>query len=115
MSICFGRFFFSYAVFLGVHFIMNDLVYCIDWNIVTLNCRSVIMTFLFDWVSLIFIISSLFILYSDDYMFGALNIFRFILLVLKSVVSITFEIVSPVGCIRRTSQCQHWLLIIIDH
>jgi NADH:ubiquinone oxidoreductase subunit 5 (subunit L)/multisubunit Na+/H+ antiporter MnhA subunit len=45
------------------------------------------MTFLFDWISLlftgfVFIISSLVILYSDDYMFGDLNIIRFILLVL---------------------------------
>ena len=44
------------------------------------------MTFLFDWISLlfmgfVFIISSLVILYSDDYIFGDLNIIRFILLV----------------------------------
>ena len=42
------------------------------------------MTFLFDWMSLlfmgfVFIISSLVILHSDDYMFGDLNIIRFIL------------------------------------
>jgi len=65
-----------------------------------LNGRSVIMTFLFDWMSLlfmgfVFIISSLAILYSDDYMFGDLNIFRFISLVLMSVVSIMFLIISP--------------------
>ena len=38
----------------------------------------------------IIIISSFLILYSDDYMFGDLNIFRFIVLVLTLVVSITF-------------------------
>jgi NADH-ubiquinone oxidoreductase chain 5 len=43
----------------------------------------------------VFIISSLVILYSDDYMFGDLNIFRFILLVLMFVVSMMFLIVSP--------------------
>ena len=58
------------------------------------------MTFLFDWTSLlfmgfIFIIFSLVILYSDDYMFGDLNIIQFILLVLMFVVSIIFFIVSP--------------------
>jgi NADH-ubiquinone oxidoreductase chain 5 len=42
-----------------------------------------------------FIISSLVILYSDDYMFGDLNIVRFILLVLMFVVSIIFLIISP--------------------
>jgi len=29
-----------------VYFIMSDLVYCFDWNIITLNGRSVIMNFL---------------------------------------------------------------------
>ena len=36
------------------YFIMSDLVYFIDRNIVTLNGRSVIMNFLFDWMSLLF-------------------------------------------------------------
>nr|YP_009350267.1 NADH dehydrogenase subunit 5 [Apilitermes longiceps]AQP26717.1 NADH dehydrogenase subunit 5 [Apilitermes longiceps] len=75
-------------------------MYFIDWNIVTLNGSSVIMTFLFDWMSLlfmgfVFIISSLVILYSDDYMFGDLNIIRFIFLVLMFVVSMMFLIISP--------------------
>nr|YP_009351333.1 NADH dehydrogenase subunit 5 [Crenetermes albotarsalis]AQP29293.1 NADH dehydrogenase subunit 5 [Crenetermes albotarsalis] len=79
---------------------MSDLVYFIDWNIITLNGSSIIMTFLFDWMSLlfmgfVFIISSLVILYSDDYMFGDLNIVRFILLVLMFVVSMMFLIISP--------------------
>ena len=48
-----------------------------------LSGRSVIMAFLFDWMSLlfmgfVFIIPSLVILYSDDYMFGDLNIVWFI-------------------------------------
>jgi len=81
-------------------FIINDLVYFVDWNIITLNGSSVIMTFLFDWMSLlfmgfVFMISSLVILYRDDYMFGDLNIVRFILLVLIFVVSIMFLIISP--------------------
>nr|AQP29371.1 NADH dehydrogenase subunit 5 [Trinervitermes sp. IND2] len=76
------------------------MVYFIDWNIITLNGSSVIMTFLFDWMSLlfmgfVFIISSLVILYSDDYMFGDLNIVRFISLVLMFVVSMMFLIISP--------------------
>nr|YP_009350631.1 NADH dehydrogenase subunit 5 [Bulbitermes laticephalus]AQP27507.1 NADH dehydrogenase subunit 5 [Bulbitermes laticephalus] len=71
-----------------------------DWNIITLNGSSVIMTFLFDWMSLlfmgfVFIISSLVILYSDDYMFGDLSIVRFISLVLMFVVSMMFLIISP--------------------
>nr|WON65862.1 NADH dehydrogenase subunit 5 [Macrotermes subhyalinus] len=105
MSICFVSFVFLFFLgwaccFCGVYFIMNDLVYFIDWSVVALNGSSVVMTFLFDWMSLlfmgfVFIISSLVILYSDDYMFGDLNIFRFILLVLMFVVSMMFLIISP--------------------
>jgi len=47
------------------------------------------------FMGFVFIISSLVILYSDDYIFGDLNIIRFILLVLMFVVSIIFLIVSP--------------------
>nr|YP_009350241.1 NADH dehydrogenase subunit 5 [Bulbitermes makhamensis]AQP26641.1 NADH dehydrogenase subunit 5 [Bulbitermes makhamensis] len=76
------------------------MVYFIDWDIITLNGSSVVMTFLFDWMSLlfmgfVFIISSLVILYSDDYMSGDLNIVRFISLVLMFVVSMMFLIISP--------------------
>ena len=89
-----------FCCFCSVYFIFSDLVYFIDWNIVTLNGRSVVITFLFDWMSLlfmglVFIISSLVILCSDDYMFSDLNIFRFILLIVMFVVSIMFLIVSP--------------------
>jgi NADH-ubiquinone oxidoreductase chain 5 len=43
----------------------------------------------------VFFLSSLVILYRDDYMHGDLNINRFILLVLMFVLSIMFLIVSP--------------------
>nr|URH16587.1 NADH dehydrogenase subunit 5 [Pericapritermes sp. 4 SH-2021a] len=105
MSICFVSFIFLFLLgwfccFCGVYFIMNDLIYFVDWNIITLNGSSIIMTFLFDWMSLlfmgfVFIISSLVILYSDDYMFGDLNIVRFIMLVLMFVISMMFLIISP--------------------
>nr|WNL53790.1 NADH dehydrogenase subunit 5 [Nasutitermes sp. 1 MLW-2023a]WNL53803.1 NADH dehydrogenase subunit 5 [Nasutitermes sp. 1 MLW-2023a] len=105
MSICFVSFVFLFLLgwvccILGSYFIMSDLVYFIDWNIITLSGSSVVMTFLFDWMSLlfmgfVFIISSLVILYSDDYMFGDLNIVRFISLVLMFVVSMMFLIISP--------------------
>ena len=42
------------------------------------------------FMGFVFIVSSLVILYSDDCMFGDLNIVQFILLVLKFVVSIIF-------------------------
>nr|URX53766.1 NADH dehydrogenase subunit 5 [Cryptotermes sp. 4 AB-2022a] len=105
LSICFIGFVF--LVFLGVflfmggfYFVLSDLVYFVEWEIVTLNSGSIVMTFLFDWMSLIFtgfvfFISSLVILYSEDYMHGDLNINRFILLVLMFVLSMMFLIVSP--------------------
>jgi len=47
------------------------------------------------FMGFVFIISSLVILYSDDYMFGDINIVRFIALVLIFVVSMMFLIISP--------------------
>nr|WHM51830.1 NADH dehydrogenase subunit 5 [Cryptotermes bracketti] len=105
LSICFVSFVFLFfvGVFLfvgGFYFVLNDLVYFVEWEVIALNSSSVVMTFLFDWMSLIFtgfvfFISSLVILYSDDYMHGDLNINRFILLVLMFVLSMMFLIVSP--------------------
>nr|AVN67965.1 NADH dehydrogenase subunit 5 [Pycnoscelus sp. B103] len=85
---------------LGFYFIMNDLVYFIEWEVVSLNSSCIVMTFLFDWMSLIFLgfvffISSLVILYSDDYMHGDYNMNRFIYLVLLFVMSMMFLIISP--------------------
>nr|UQJ75099.1 NADH dehydrogenase subunit 5 [Comatermes perfectus] len=104
-SICFISFIplFLFGIFLfllSFYFVLNDLIYFIEWDIITLNSSSVIMTFLFDWMSLsfmgfVFFISSLVILYSDDYMYGDLNINRFILLVLMFVLSMMFLIISP--------------------
>nr|WGO58049.1 NADH dehydrogenase subunit 5 [Rhabdoblatta incisa] len=105
MSICFISFFFlfffSLLLFnLGFYFIMNDLIYFIEWEVVTINSSMIIMTFLFDWMSLTFMsfvlfISSLVILYSEDYMHGDYNINRFIYLVLLFVMSMMFLIISP--------------------
>nr|URX54000.1 NADH dehydrogenase subunit 5 [Epicalotermes sp. 2 AB-2022a] len=105
MSICLVSFIFLFVfgIFLfmvGLHFVLNDLIYFIEWSVVTLNSGSVVMTFLFDWMSLsfmgfVFFISSLVILYSDDYMSGDYNINRFILLVLLFVLSMMFLIISP--------------------
>nr|QAX91227.1 NADH dehydrogenase subunit 5 [Parrhinotermes microdentiformis] len=105
LSICFISFSFLFLLglifsFLGVYFILCDLIYFVDWGVVMLNGSSIIMTFLFDWMSLlfvgfVFIISSLVILYSDDYMSGDINIVRFIALVLLFVISMFFLIISP--------------------
>nr|YP_010946317.1 NADH dehydrogenase subunit 5 [Allacta bruna]WGO57035.1 NADH dehydrogenase subunit 5 [Allacta bruna] len=85
---------------LSIYFILNDLIVFIEWNIIFYNSVMILMTFLFDWMSLIFMgfvlfISSLVILYSSYYMEGDYNINRFVYLVLMFVVSMIFLIVSP--------------------
>ena len=70
---------------------MSDLIYFIDWDIITLIGRCVIVTFLFDWMSSLFVrfvlvIPSPIILNCDE------NTFRFVVLVLMFVVSIMFLI-----------------------
>nr|URX53079.1 NADH dehydrogenase subunit 5 [Kalotermitidae sp. 6 AB-2022a] len=104
-SICFIGFIFLMVIGMllilsGFYFVLSDLIYFIEWEIITLNSCSVVMTFLFDWMSLVFagfvfFISSLVILYSEDYMYGDFNINRFILLVLMFVLSMMFLIISP--------------------
>nr|YP_009349851.1 NADH dehydrogenase subunit 5 [Conocephalus melaenus]AQM39987.1 NADH dehydrogenase subunit 5 [Conocephalus melaenus] len=105
LSICFLSFTFlmlsSLSLFiLGLYFIMSDLSLMIEWEIFSLNSSAVVMTFLFDWMSLLFMsfvlfISSLVIFYSEEYMYGDLNINRFIILVLMFVLSMMFLIISP--------------------
>nr|ASY97957.1 NADH dehydrogenase subunit 5 [Gongylus gongylodes] len=105
LSLCFISFFcliyFAFITFMmGLYFIMNDLSYFIEWEIVSLNSSSIVMTLLLDWMSMLFmsfvmLISSLVILYSEDYMLGDIMLNRFILLVLVFVLSMIFLIVSP--------------------
>lgn len=85
---------------LGFYFLIHDIVYFIEWEVLSLNSGAIVITLLFDWMSLIFIgfvlfISSLVIFYSEEYIAGDLNINRFIILVLIFVLSIIFLIISP--------------------
>nr|QXF68537.1 NADH dehydrogenase subunit 5 [Yersinia mexicana] len=105
LSLCFISFFILFGVsfvtfMVSLYCIMNNLVYFIEWEIVSLNTSSVVMTLLLDWMSLLFmsfvmLISSLVILYSEDYMKGDLTLNRFIFLVLMFVLSMMFLIISP--------------------
>nr|WBU94605.1 NADH dehydrogenase subunit 5 [Ceratitis rosa]WBU94618.1 NADH dehydrogenase subunit 5 [Ceratitis rosa] len=81
-------------------FLMNEYSIFLEWEVVTLNSSSIVMTFLFDWMSLLFmsfvlLISSLVIYYSKEYMSGDVNINRFIMLVLMFVLSMMLLIISP--------------------
>nr|QQW48057.1 NADH dehydrogenase subunit 5 [Lipoptena sp.] len=93
--------FFSMVCFLlGIYMIFYNYVIFIEWELISLNSMSVVMTFLFDWMSLIFmsfvlLISCLVIYYSMEYMVSDMNINRFIMLVLMFVLSMMLLIVSP--------------------
>nr|YP_010894866.1 NADH dehydrogenase subunit 5 [Amiota spinifemorata]WJW73379.1 NADH dehydrogenase subunit 5 [Amiota spinifemorata] len=85
---------------MSMYFIMNELTYFLEWELVSLNSMSIIMTFLFDWMSLLFMsfvlmIASLVIYYSKEYMSNDENINRFIMLVLMFVLSMMLLIISP--------------------
>nr|APD14895.1 NADH dehydrogenase subunit 5 [Eupolyphaga sp. NS-2016] len=105
LSICFISFIFLffmsiYMFIIGFYFSLNNLSYFIEWELISINSNMIVMTLLFDWMSMMFLgfvffISSLVILYSDYYMSGDLNINRFIFLVLMFVMSMMFMIVSP--------------------
>nr|AGC22303.1 NADH dehydrogenase subunit 5 [Trigonopteryx hopei] len=91
-----GLFFF----FWGIYFLLIDYSLFIDWEFFSLNGSMIVMTMIFDWISLIFMsfvmfISSLVIYYSEGYMFGDYNINRFIILVNMFVLSMMFLIISP--------------------
>nr|UFZ12859.1 NADH dehydrogenase subunit 5 [Chloroniella peringueyi] len=105
LSICLISFYFLmmfslflFIMFLG--FIMNNMVIFIEWELLSLNSNSIVMTLLFDWMSLLFMsfvlfISSLVIYYSMGYMYGDYNMNRFIILVLMFVLSMMLLIISP--------------------
>nr|AVE15759.1 NADH dehydrogenase subunit 5 [Creobroter sp. JZ-2017] len=105
ISLCLISFFLLMTLFLlsfmmSLFFIMNDLIYFIEWDLISFSSCSVVMTLLIDWMSLLFmsfvmLISSLVILYSEDYMVGDVSLNRFIFLVLMFVLSMIFLIISP--------------------
>nr|YP_010692938.1 NADH dehydrogenase subunit 5 [Anastrepha ornata]WCB98054.1 NADH dehydrogenase subunit 5 [Anastrepha ornata] len=86
--------------FFSLLMLIKDFCVFIEWEVVSFNSCSIVMTFLFDWMSLLFmsfvlLISSLVIYYSKEYMGGDLNINRFIMLVLMFVLSMMLLIISP--------------------
>nr|YP_009349877.1 NADH dehydrogenase subunit 5 [Pseudorhynchus crassiceps]AQM40025.1 NADH dehydrogenase subunit 5 [Pseudorhynchus crassiceps] len=105
MSICLLSFVFLMIIslllmVLSMYYVFYDIVVFIEWELFNLNSSAVVMTFLFDWMSLMFMsfvlfISSLVIYYSGEYMYGDININRFIVLVLMFVLSMMFLIISP--------------------
>nr|YP_010311860.1 NADH dehydrogenase subunit 5 [Planusocoris schaeferi]UNA71168.1 NADH dehydrogenase subunit 5 [Planusocoris schaeferi] len=85
---------------LGLYFLSIDYYLFLDWDIFNVNSCSLVMTFLFDWMSLMFagsvmFISSMIIYYSYTYMFDDMYKSRFLFLVLFFVISMMLMIMSP--------------------
>nr|YP_010309815.1 NADH dehydrogenase subunit 5 [Oenas fusicornis]UMR54932.1 NADH dehydrogenase subunit 5 [Oenas fusicornis] len=84
----------------SVYFMVNGVVYFLEYEVLLINSAPVSMTILIDWMSLLFMsfvlfISSMVIYYSDEYMQGDLNLNRFIMLVVMFVLSMMLLIISP--------------------
>nr|YP_010734648.1 NADH dehydrogenase subunit 5 [Chorthippus qingzangensis]WEH01529.1 NADH dehydrogenase subunit 5 [Chorthippus qingzangensis] len=97
----FSLFFSSTFVFImGIYYLIFDYSVFIEWELFSLNGSMVVMTFIFDWMSLIFMsfvmyISSLVIYYSEGYMSGEMNMNRFVMIVLMFILSMGLLIISP--------------------
>nr|QHN56501.1 NADH dehydrogenase subunit 5 [Nysius plebeius] len=90
----------SFIYLFGIFFLSFDQSILIDWEIVTLNSCSVVMTLLLDWMSFLFIgsvmfISSMVLFYSGSYMMSDTNKVRFMFLVVLFVASMCLMIISP--------------------
>nr|QCU46386.1 NADH dehydrogenase subunit 5 [Himaloaesalus gaoligongshanus] len=88
------------SFFFSLNFMSTDYSLMLEIELLTLNSCSIVMTFLFDWMSLLFMsfvlfISSMVIFYSYEYMSGDLFINRFIMLVGMFVLSMMLLIISP--------------------
>nr|YP_009643370.1 NADH dehydrogenase subunit 5 [Adrisa magna]AMR75001.1 NADH dehydrogenase subunit 5 [Adrisa magna] len=84
----------------GLYLLMWDWLIFVDWEVYSLNSSSIIMTFLFDWMSLIFMgcvlfISSMVVYYSSSYMDLDYYKVRFLILVLLFILSMMLLIISP--------------------
>nr|QIV24764.1 NADH dehydrogenase subunit 5 [Pseudoplites inexpectatus] len=89
-----------FSFFSSVLFLIMDYILIIEYHLVGLNSSFIVMTFLLDWMSLLFasfvlFISSMVIFYSEEYMSGDLYLSRFILLVIMFVLSMILLIISP--------------------
>nr|APX39908.1 NADH dehydrogenase subunit 5 [Stylosomus rugithorax] len=86
--------------FLSLMFLNMDYSMIIEFNLMNIGSCQVIMTILLDWMSLVFMsfvtfISGSVIFYSAEYMYGDVNLSRFILLIVLFVVSMVLLIISP--------------------
>nr|QUB07183.1 NADH dehydrogenase subunit 5 [Spilopyra sumptuosa] len=85
---------------LSLLFMSWDYMLVVEYNLMVFNSTYISFTLLLDWISLLFMsfvlyISSMVIMYSEDYMSSDYNLNRFILLVIMFVLSMMLMILSP--------------------
>nr|UGN61596.1 NADH dehydrogenase subunit 5 [Janus megamaculatus] len=103
LSLYFSFFFFflsGFIMLVGVYFLLNNSIYMVEWNFISLNSVDFNMLFMFDWMSMLFMsfvffISSMVLVYSYDYMSGEIFFNRFIMLIFMFVSSMGLMILSP--------------------
>nr|ASS30643.1 NADH dehydrogenase subunit 5 [Coenobita variabilis] len=88
------------SLFMSLLCLFDKTCYIIEWEILTINSSSIVATYIFDWMSLMFMgfvmfISAMVLFYSGAYMEGDPNFDRFMYLVLAFVLSMVFLIISP--------------------
>nr|YP_010282311.1 NADH dehydrogenase subunit 5 [Xanthabraxas hemionata]UHM24974.1 NADH dehydrogenase subunit 5 [Xanthabraxas hemionata] len=104
-SICFISFFMLFIfmfvfMYMYMYMLMNNMILLLEWEIMSFNSVSIVMSILIDWMSMlfmmfVFLISSVVIYYSKSYMISEMNLMRFIILVLLFVFSMVLLIISP--------------------
>nr|YP_009689572.1 NADH dehydrogenase subunit 5 [Paratrichobius longicrus]QEG77651.1 NADH dehydrogenase subunit 5 [Paratrichobius longicrus] len=100
LNFFFFFFFMFISFFFSLYYLLNDLVEFYDFEIISFNSFSISMSLLIDWMSMmflsfVFLISSLVIFYSSEYMLGDINLNRFIMLVIMFIISMVLLIISP--------------------
>lgn len=83
-----------------IYFIYKNIIFFLEWEIISFNSNIIVISILLDWISLLFIIfvsliSSVVIFYRKRYIYSEKNLNRFIILVLLFVFSIILLIISP--------------------
>nr|AYW52357.1 NADH dehydrogenase subunit 5 [Erotylinae sp. 2 ACP-2013] len=99
----FVLFLFKSAIFsflLGLYFLINDKVIILEYSLINFQSFNLEISILLDWMSFmfmsfVFFISCLIILYSGEYMEEDKNLNRFIFLVVLFVLSMMLLIISP--------------------
>nr|UQS75783.1 NADH dehydrogenase subunit 5 [Systropus sp. 2 YXA-2022a] len=105
ISICFISSIFLFMFFFislisGLYFLYYNYSLFIEYSLFSINSCEIVMTMLLDWMSLlfmsfIFLISSMVVFYSYEYMSEEKYLDRFIFLVLLFVFSMILLVISP--------------------